>query len=161
MIITPENASILNSRDFYIHDDVLLRLAYDRAVSILTAEMNKDGAERDPYSICFRNVAGMYLSDCGFWGRSPHVLDFIYVEDGGPLLARLREQRKEPPVGTCKRLGDGALMEVRMVFTSGDVLEVVCGSIEAVRRDLDQRLIRTGGAERESAFAEIKTGPGK
>ncbi len=135
MIITPENAEILNSRDFYIHDDVLLSIAYDRAASILTAEMKKDGAEGDPYSICFRNVAGMYLSDCGFLGRSPHVLDFIYVEDGGPLLAHLKDQRKEPPAGTCKLRGDEVFMEVRMVFTSGDVLEVVCGSIEAMGRE--------------------------
>ena len=132
MTITSKNADIINSADFYIHDDVLVTVAFDRAKSMLTAEMIRNAPNRPHYFIYFKNTVGLSISDCAFWGRSPYVLDFEYVTDQEcKLLLQIKDQMKGlSPSKSCKLLADQSFFETRMVFVSGDTLEVICEAIE-------------------------------
>lgn len=128
MIINAANAKILNSGEIYIHDDILEDLHFDHIKYKLRLTVADELVEENKYYIDFLNVVGFKMSSCDFWGRSPHIFDFEYVDsdDNTIVLELLKRVQKDSP---CRLDNPKKYFESVITFTSGDRLIVACESI--------------------------------
>ena len=129
MKIDKTNGSIINTREVYIHDDVLNEFFFDRAEKQLHLVLLK---ARNNHRICidFYNVIGFKMTSCDFWGGSPYIFDFEYVEEKDrtivPELFGRKEMYNDP---VCILEAPENYIETKMTFVSGDYLVVACKSI--------------------------------
>ena len=131
MIVNESNGRIINSKNIYFHDDIFDQMTFNREQRILAVSLIKENSIKDRYEIVFSNVVGFEMTNCDFWGPSPHVLDFEYVEaDERALLSKLKSKmEKNPFEPSCKIVQDTDFIETVFTFTSGDTLTIVCESI--------------------------------
>ena len=130
MIINNSNGNIINSKSVCLHDDIVKNLSFERKNNILELLVKKDGFTDKTYTICFTGVLGFQMTACDFWGKSPHILDFEYVDDSNrKMLPYLHSIKNDPINPNCKLLHDKEYIETVLAFGSGDKLEVVCETI--------------------------------
>lgn len=129
MRIDFSNCHVLNSNEINIHDDVLCNMHFDREKGELRVRLQKPLEGDREYEIKFSNVIGVSISACNFWGRSPHVLDFEYVEPNEQVLFPKLEHTRRERHPQCKLQTGTVFIETVMTFISGDVLNVVCEAI--------------------------------
>ena len=67
MTITRDNCKIINTRDVYLHDDIIEQINYDCDTKQLTFLVTK-AVMNFTYKICFFDVAGFEASACDYWG---------------------------------------------------------------------------------------------
>lgn len=81
MIITKENASIINTKNIYLHDDLITDIRYDlkqRSICFFVQKSEKKTTEI--YTILFQNVSGFYASSFEYLPMDDYILDFEYLE---------------------------------------------------------------------------------
>ncbi len=131
MIITEQNGRMINSKDFYIHDDVLLCMEYDRLSKKLKLKMEKHPTGSGKYYyINFNDVVGFYMTSCDFWLSGECVFDFEYVNpEERVLIPQLESKWKEIPYNYYGKRTYEDFIEVMFTFSSGDELCIACGEI--------------------------------
>ena len=134
MIIDASNGKIINTKDVYIHDAVLEDFRFDRNEKKLHLAILKEWVPGNKKgSIDFLNVMGFEMTCCDFWGTSPHILDFEYVEQNNAnftFISRLLEKNNNNDFPLCV-LNDTMekYFETKITFTSGDLLTIACERI--------------------------------
>lgn len=131
MIIDTSNGKIINSEEVYIHDDILEEFCFDRAEKKLHLSIIKEeGGDRIRSSIDFVHVIGFEMTSCDFWGASPHILDFEYVEkNDNTIIPKLFEIKDNNGYQFCALNDREKYIETIITFVSGDRLIIACGSI--------------------------------
>ena len=129
MIINISNGELINSKKIYIHDDVFEELCFHRMKKKLHLSIYNE-SNKKRRSIVFLNVIGFEMTSCDFWGASPHILDFEYVEEfDNIIIPKLFEQKKHMDCPFCSLLDQEKYFETIITFTSGDWLRIACESI--------------------------------
>ena len=131
MYINKSNGKKINSDAVDIHDDILNQLQFDRTKRCLYLKIQKAECINCEYTIEFVAVVGFEMTSCDFWGESPHILDFEYVDPNKHiLLPKLTERIYANETSSlCKLNESSKLIETIITFTSGDELIVVCEHI--------------------------------
>lgn len=131
MKIDEFNGKIINTEGVNIHDDILDQLIFFREQRRLSLSIIKEKTIDVYYKIDFINVVGFEMTNCDFWGHSPHILDFEYVEESKrTLLPRLKKEIEKYPFVKFSNLNDEvSFLETIITFTSGDTLKIVCECI--------------------------------
>lgn len=131
MIIDASNGNIINSKEVYIHDDILKEFTFNRAEKKLHLSIVKEEKFNSVrFSIDFLNVIGFEMTSCDFWGRSPHILDFEYVEkDNTTIIPKLFKMKNNNDYPFCTLDIQEEYIETIITFISGDQLIIACKSI--------------------------------
>lgn len=130
MVINILNCEIINSNGVYIHDDILEEMLFNRTEKKLHLSILKAEESHKIFCIDFLNVIGFEMTSCDFWGASPHILDFEYVEEcDNIIIPKLFEQKKHTNCPFCSLLDQEKYFETIITFTSGDWLRIACESI--------------------------------
>lgn len=131
MLINNSNSNIINSNSFSLHDAILQNLNFNYFEKNLTIQLGVDGIPNSYLELNFSETIGFNITSCDFWGKSPHVLDFEYIEKNEcELLSSLRETKTEFPYNPlCKLNEDEVFWECLFTFSSGDTLRVVCETL--------------------------------
>lgn len=131
MIIDASNGKIINSKEMYIHDDILEEFCFNRTEKKLHLSILKDeefGSKR--FSIDFLHVIGFEMTSCDFLGSSPHILDFEYVEkNDNVIIPKLFEIKDSNDCTYCTLNNREEYIETKITFSSGDQLIIACKSI--------------------------------
>ena len=129
MIINVWNGKIINSKEVYIHDDILEELYFYRVEKKLHLSILKE-LNNKRISIDFLNVIGFEMTSCDFWGSSPYILDFEYVEGrDNTIIPKLFYKKDNNDYPFCPLNDREKYIETIITFTSGDKLIVACESI--------------------------------
>lgn len=130
------NANIINSKNFYIHDDWFEKITYeldDNRNGTINLYLDKYGIIEHEYYIQFINVIGFEATSCAFWGKSSNVFYMEYMSTDEqtllPKLYEIKKQQKKPEI--CKPLDNKNYIETTIYFKSGDKLTIVCEEIYA------------------------------
>lgn len=126
MRIDNSNGHMIDSNEIVVHDDIFGDMVFNRVTDELRVILTKAQNRESTYEIKFANVVGVSLTACNFWGKSPHILDFEYIEPNDQkILPNLECIRKEQHP-SCKLKSDTRYIETVMTFISGDTLRVAC-----------------------------------
>lgn len=129
MIIDISCGEIINSKEVYIHDSILDKFCFNRSEKKLHLTILKD-IDNKAYSIDFLNVIGFEMTSCDFWGASPYIFDFEYVEYNEQIIIPKLFNKNNNNDGSFCTLSDREkYIETVITFTSGDQLRVACESI--------------------------------
>ena len=130
MIINANNGQVINSKEVSIHDYVLKDFCFKRCDKKLRLSLS-EGVNADAVlTIDFLNVIGFNMTACDFWGRSPHVLDFEYVEKAdNKLIPKLFAEKENNDYTFCTLKDRESYFETVITFVSGDKLTIACESI--------------------------------
>ena len=132
MQIDVSNAEIINTKDVYIHDDILEDLYFNRNEKKLRLViLTKDGKSNNKrFSIDFLQVIAFEMTSCDFWGSSPRILDFEYVEqDEATIIPKLFKKIYDNDYIYCPLKNEKKYFETIITFISGDTLKIACKSI--------------------------------
>ena len=128
MTIDKTNADIINTKDVYLHDDVLLSLDFDRSAKILRLEIKKNISLKK-YVVEFINVIGFSMTACDFWGRSERICDLEFAEGSErKIVSELKKEWYATPGQEESFMYDNYIESV-LVFISGDKLRIVSEKI--------------------------------
>ena len=127
MIINASNGQVINSKDVYLHDDILESMIFRRDEKILHLSLVKTWPVEYEYSIDLFRVIGFEMTSCDFWGADLRILDFEYVSKG-TLISKLFIQRKEN-YSYCPLKEQKDYIETMLTFVSGDTLRIACEEI--------------------------------
>ena len=114
-------------KKIYLHDDILENLIFHRNSKNLHLSLSKSWPTQEEYTIDFLQVIGFEMTSCDFWGASPHILDFEYVENGR-LISKLFSKRTEYD-SFCALKQQKDYIETVLTFISGDTLTVACEEV--------------------------------
>lgn len=133
MIINKANETIINTKEVYIHDDILLDLRFDRAEHKLSLLLSSSD-ERCTYTIDFFDVIGFEMSSCDFWGWSPHIYCFSSLKpEEYTIIPKLtKNEHFDSAIGLSQV---ERYIESLIKFISGDNLIVACKRIEYNKYD--------------------------
>ena len=131
MIMDASNGNIINSKEVYIHDDILEEFTFNRAEKKLHLSIVKEEKFNSVrFSIDFLNVIGFEMTSCDFWDRSPRILDFEYVEkDNAIIISKVFEMKNSNDYPFCTLDIQEEYIETIITFISGDRLTIACKSI--------------------------------
>ncbi len=130
MIIDASNGKIINSKKVYIHDDILEELCFFRTEKRLHLSILDEKSDCNSFSIDFLQVIGFEMTSCDFWGSSPYILDFEYVEKSNTtVIPQLFEIKKNDDDPCCPLNDREKYIETIITFKSGDRLRIACESI--------------------------------
>ncbi len=131
MIIDASNGEIINTKEVYIHDDILEDFYFNRMEKKLNLTILKDEVlSNKKFSIDFLHVIGFEMTACDFWGSSPHILDFEYVEHShNTIIPKLFEMKHNNDNPFCPLKNQEKYIETIITFSSGDLLKVACECI--------------------------------
>lgn len=128
MKIYDKNGDIINSKQLYMHDDIFYQMSYDWNTKNLYLMFAKERNDNETYIIQFMNTIGFNMTSCEFWGPSPHVLDFEYLEHNErtliPQLYEIYNNNPKDPI--CKLRSNIDYIETAITFKSGDKLIIAC-----------------------------------
>ena len=129
MIINATNAEIINTKDVYLHDEIMLNLKYNRKKKKITMTIRDEFDAKIKYNINFIDIIGFYGTSCDFWGPSPYICDFVYMKkEYQIIIPELKKHGEETPHFEFEINLDDYL-ETRMTFISGDHLRIACREI--------------------------------
>ena len=130
MIIDGKNPELINTKAVNVHDHILEQLNFDRTLDKLKLIISKSNGDKK-YTIEFLDVLGFKMTACDFWGKSPHILDFEYVNNCPPtILSELEQMYDVFSHPGCKLANKTAIFfETVMTFASGDTLRISCSKI--------------------------------
>lgn len=128
MIINISNGELINSKKIYIHDDVFEELCFHRMKKKLHLSIYNE-SKKKRRSIVFLNVIGFEMTSCDFWGSSPHILDFEYVEPKDHTLIPKLFDKNDSNFSRYLPNDLEKYIETTITLTSGDQLIVACENI--------------------------------
>lgn len=134
MRITVSNCEVINSKDIYIHDRILEDFRFFRNEKILHLEFSEDKQEQPAanrkFSVDFLTVIGFEMTSGDFWGSSPYVLDFEYIDRKSmTLIPKLFDKKHQNNYQFCPLTDQADYFETVITFTSGDQLCIACKEI--------------------------------
>lgn len=130
------NGSIINTNKKYIHDYIFKGLKFDYLKKNVYAFLLKPNSEEDIITISFCNVLGLDMISCDFWGKSPHVFDWEFVEGEESLLtSRLFEEKNTHNYLNTKLDYMTNHIETIISLISGDLLTITCEYIDFEMED--------------------------
>ena len=130
MRIDASNGKIIDSKEVYIHDDILNELCFYRQEKRLKLIIRKFEDQNDIFTIEFINVIGFEMTSCDFWGSSHHILDFEYVEkNDNTIIPKLFEIKDNNDYSSCTLSDQEKYIESVITFISGDQLRIACEEI--------------------------------
>ena len=130
MRIDASNGKIIDSKEVYIHDDILNELCFYRQEKRLKLIIVKPEDENDMFTIEFINVIGFEMTSCDFWGPSRRILDFEYIEkDDNTIIPKLFEIKDNNDYSSCTLSDQEKYIESVITFISGDQLRIACEEI--------------------------------
>lgn len=130
MIITKANENTINTKEVYIHDDILIGMSFDRIKKELILKFEKYTSREKTYHIKFFSVIGFRMTSADFWGESERVLGLeLANEDEKIVIPEIIKKYKETPNAIEDILYENYI-ETYFTFASGDVLRIACESIE-------------------------------
>ena len=132
MLINKLNADIINSGSVSLHDAIFHNLNFNFWEKKLTLQFEIESDTNLYVQFNFLETIGFNMTSCDFWGRSPHVLDFEYIEsEKYNLLSNLTERKnKSPHHPLCVLNSDKKFWECLFTFSSGDTLRIVCSTLQ-------------------------------
>lgn len=143
MRINAANAYIINPQGINLHDCILEGIRFDRIKKELCLEvLDNRNAEyskgrcstwigQGQHSILFRQVIGLEMTACDFWGMSPYIFDFEYTNSkDSPLIAKLFAEIERGNYDSCCLKSRAHYFQTTMTFSSGDRLTIASGQIE-------------------------------
>ena len=133
MKITKENAYIINSREFSLHDDMPETLSYDFTTEpnkrMLIMKIKKFPYGTEKYTLTFGEVLAFETTACDFWGPSDRISCFAYLEgDECTLIPKLKAE-EEKWCKDCSKIDFDNYIETFFEFVSGDTMRIVSKSI--------------------------------
>ena len=150
MIITKENAAVINTPEVYMHDDVVVSFECDRICKKIQMRVAMCGNQDETYIVCFENIAGFFMTSCDFWGASERICGMDYIDPSENLiLPSLQEKWNAegyPPNAFCQN----DYIEIRVTFISGDVLQIACQRIDFGKET------QSDGSEDRGRFSVLK-----
>lgn len=131
MIIDASSGKMIISNEVYIHDDILEEFCFNRTEKKLHLTILKEEEFNNKrFSIDFLHVIGFEMTSCDFWGSSPHILDFEYVEhNNNTIIPKLFERKNNNDYPYCPLNHREKYFETIITFVSGDQLIVACENI--------------------------------
>lgn len=131
MIINVLNGEIINSKEVNIHDNILEGFCFNRIEKKLHLSILKEEKHNNKrFSIDFLHVIGFEMTSCDFWGASPYILDFEYVEyNDNTLISKLFDKKDNNDYPFCPLNDREEYIETIITLTSGDQLIIACKSI--------------------------------
>ncbi len=130
MRIDASNGKIIDSKEVYIHDDILNELCFYRQEKRLKLIIRKFEDQNDMFTIEFINVIGFEMTSCDFWGPSRRILDFEYIEkDDNTIIPKLFEIKDNNDYSSCTLNDREKYIESVITFISGDQLRIACEEI--------------------------------
>ena len=130
MRIDASNGKIIDSKEVYIHDDILNELCFYRQEKRLKLIIRKFEDQNDIFTIEFINVIGFEMTSCDFWGPSRRILDFEYIEkDDNTIIPKLFEIKDNNDYSSCTLSDQEKYIESVITFISGDQLRIACEEI--------------------------------
>lgn len=129
MIIKELNGKIINSKNVYLHDDILRSLKFDYSNKTLQLIIEKS-ISSECYTIDFYKVIDFSMTSCSFWGPPETILDFKYIEPTERvLIPKIRQEALNFPKSHLNYDLDNYL-EILFTFASGDNLRIACVEIK-------------------------------
>ena len=128
MIINISNANIINTREVYFHDNILEDVSFnckDKRMTLFI--INECGTEKR--KILFEDAVAFEMTSCDFWGPSPYILDFEYIEKENEVIIPKLMKRQEKDYDAASVKIDNGYIETKITFISGDQLSIVCKKI--------------------------------
>ena len=134
MRIDKHNLHLLHTNEVYVHDDIYVGMQYDYEANCLVVRLLSEDETRQK-TITFYNVLGYQMIACDFWGRSPHVLSWVYnLEERHSFLKAISEECNEylnEDIILSRKIGHGVeYVETMFLLSSGDRLVVACEYID-------------------------------
>ncbi len=114
-----------------VHDMQCYAVNFAYESKVLLLQLLGEREEDASLEIRFYGVLGYEMTSCDFCGPSPHVFGWSLIsDDDRTLLPRfLSEAEKHGFDQTCLQRNQ-EYMEIKVQFTSGDTLTVLCCSID-------------------------------
>lgn len=112
----------------HIHDSDFEGYQYDyedRNIKILCI----DRFNRRKISLTFNNVIFSEMQSCLFWGGGNNIYH-MWHEENSPQMQRLLEYQKSENLDSEYLMGDVKYLEVQMQILSGDMLFIICESLD-------------------------------
>lgn len=130
MIINAKDGNLINSNMVNVHDFIFEKFIFDRKSNELVITLFNEASNLQ-HVVKFTGVIGFEMSACDFWGKSPYILDFEYIEPHNQNLADKLFARKEASHHPfCELKDKNEYFETMLTFTSGDQLCLVCESVQ-------------------------------
>lgn len=131
MIIDVTNGEIINSNVVYIHDSILEEFYFNRTEKKLHLSILKEeGSCNKRFPIDFLYVIGFEMTCCDFWGTSPYIFDFEYVDHkDNTIIPKLFKKKENNDYPFCSLDDQEKYFETIITFTSGDQLIIACKNI--------------------------------
>ena len=128
MVITELNGTIINTKEVYLHDDILVLMQFDRNSKKLELLFREYGTSKT-YTMIFYDVIGFDMTNCDYFGESERILDFSYIEPNERnLIPKLHDKGKNFEFSPLRDYD--SYMETLLTFCSCDELRIACKSIE-------------------------------
>lgn len=126
MRIDEFHGAIINTKDVCIHDTVLKFMQFTRMNKELNLVFSRLNEANYQYTIDFYNVIGFEMTACDFWGASPCVLDFEYVDWAErTIIPKVKHEWSNYPQ-LLSDISYENYIEIRITFSSGDHLSIAC-----------------------------------
>ncbi len=135
MIIDAANGKIINLKEMSLHDDIFEEMSFFRDDRRLYLSGKKSeweaGSDDMIFSMNFMNVIGFEMTSCDFWGMSPHIFSFYYVEaNENIIIPKLFKEKNDNNYEYSSLIEPEKYFESEISFISGDRLRVACESID-------------------------------
>lgn len=129
MVFDKSNAQRINSKEVYLHDDLFIEFRFERASNkaILLCLNRENGS----YVITFHDVIGIEMTSCDFWGPSPHIDTFVFVDSRKQvLISKLQEEYRKYSTPDDLSFDSKYYIETVLYLISGDHFRVACKTIQ-------------------------------
>lgn len=121
------NGNLINSKDIDIHDWIFKEIGFNYKEKKMCVCLQNPQSNIKEEIIEFVNVIGFNMTSSDFWGKSPHVLDWEYVEKDEQVLINGLFEKKNFHQYMYSSLNDDInYIESNITLSSGDLLMVAC-----------------------------------
>lgn len=124
------NASNFANNASILHDMICINWGFNYNDKTLVLALDKELQEGKRIKVIFNNVFAHKMISCDFWGPSPHIFSWSLVDEKDCFLRQQIEKEIRTNEYVLSRFdSETHYMEIEIVFTSGDVLRILCQSI--------------------------------
>ena len=148
------NRNIHEANDISLHDAYFESFVFDRAYNRLETVVKPEwpfAIQTDfndnvsiEYTKLWRiritctDVSGTEISNCEYWGASPHIFSMSIISGGESLLVQRLFEDMKPEYKFCKLKSKNDYIEVLIEFSSGDKLRTACRSVQFSEIESDE-----------------------
>ena len=128
MLINSTNATQINPKDIYLHDDLFVGFHFirDSCEAVILCSDDKHS-----YEITFHDVIGLEMSSCDFWGPGPNIDCFWFVSKSERMLIpKLQEEYEKYATPDDLPIDNETFIEAVLSLCSGDRIRIACKMIQ-------------------------------